>query len=80
MASTVSEYDWDLLEDGDVTLILFFSFVYFNKTTNFNHKVCSFRCLEQAMCDVRDQMLDGFWKGIQDFALVCFGIKRTMDG
>ncbi len=32
------------------------------------------------MCDVRDQMLDGFLEGINDSALVCSGIKGTMDG
>ncbi len=32
------------------------------------------------MCDVRDQMLDFFLEGIHDSALICFGIKRTIDG
>ncbi len=32
------------------------------------------------MCDVRDQMLDGFLEAIHDSVLVCFEIKRTMDG
>ncbi len=32
------------------------------------------------MCNVRDQMLDIFFlEEIHDFALVGFGIKRTMD-
>ncbi len=42
--------------------------------------MCSFSCMEQAMCDVRNQMLDGFFGGIHDSALVCSGIKRPMDG
>ncbi len=37
-----SEYNWDLPDNGNITLILFFSFVYFNKNTNFNqtHVTC----------------------------------------
>ncbi len=44
------------------------------------YKVRSFSCLEQAMCDVRDQMLDGFLEEIRDYAFVRSGIKRMMDG
>ncbi len=32
--------DLDLSDDGDLTFILFFSFVYFNKNTNFNQNSC----------------------------------------
>ncbi len=32
------------------------------------------------MCDVRDQILDGFLEENHDSVLVCSGIRRTMDG
>ncbi len=45
------------------------------------HKVCLFSCLEQAMYDVRDQMLDVFLEGIQFLLLFAPELKeRWMDG
>ncbi len=42
--------------------------------------MCLFNCLEQAMFDIRYQVLDRFfWRGTHDSALVCSGIKGAMD-